>query len=362
MHVYTDEKRLRQILINLLSNAIKYTDKGHVSFKVRYRNQVADFEVSDTGMGIRPDDMERIFEPFERGHLPSANAITGTGLGLTISKLLSEILGGEIAVESTVGEGSRFRVRLFLSEAMHSDDGPDHERRIKAYAGPPLTVLAADDDASHLDLLQEILSPLGFTLVTAANGEQAIERAQDLEPDLIMLDISMPGVDGWETARLLRGMGHQVPIMIVSANVHDFRESGAADMPHNDFLVKPIDIRHLLERLQALLGLEWLYETSVPDMPVPLVPGGMNYPASRDIDDLRQLGRIGYVRGIEAKLKEIEQEMPEAGAFVERARSLVRSFQLKRYMDLLEETVTAAETRNDDKTIVSHDAIVSHDD
>lgn len=347
VYVHTDEKRLRQILINLLSNAIKYTDRGHASLKVRYRNQVAEFEVSDTGMGIRPDDLERIFEPFERGHLPSANAVAGTGLGLTISKLLTEILGGEISVESALGKGSSFRVRLFLSEAMHSGDMPDRERRIKAYAGAPLTILVADDDPTHLDLLQEILTPIGFTLITVPNGEAAIEAAQNLEPDLIMLDISMPGIDGWETTRILRAMGHEVPIMIVSANVHDYVEGGMPETQHSDFLVKPLDIRHLLERLQLLLGLEWIYESPLVEAPGPVEPQAdmdrPHYPPLRDIDDLRQLGRIGYVRGIEAKLKEIEQEKPETGPFVERVRVLVRSFQLKRYMDLLEETAEAAD-------------------
>ena len=111
-YVHTDEKRLRQILINLLSNAVKYTEKGFVSLTVRCRSQVADFEISDSGCGIEPEDLERVFQPFERGRAPNVRSVPGTGLGLTIVRTIVEAHGGEVFVDSTVGEGTTVRVLL----------------------------------------------------------------------------------------------------------------------------------------------------------------------------------------------------------------------------------------------------------
>ncbi len=139
--VHTDEKRLRQILINLLSNAIKYTERGHATLVVRYRNQVAEFEVIDTGIGIPAEDLERVFEPFERGNSPGVRAIPGTGLGLTITKLLTQIMGGEILPRSTPGSGTTFTVRLLLSEVMHAVQAEGSPGRVKDHDGPQLSIL-----------------------------------------------------------------------------------------------------------------------------------------------------------------------------------------------------------------------------
>src|SRR5580658_4959094 len=154
LYVHTDQKRLRQILINLLSNAIKYTEAGHASLIVRYRSQVAEFEVSDTGIGIHQSDLERIFEPFERGRDPAVRALPGTGLGLTITKLLTQIMGGELLVRSVPGEGSTLTCRLLLSEASHDPAVADQPRLVRGYTGARRTVLLADDDPAHLELIR----------------------------------------------------------------------------------------------------------------------------------------------------------------------------------------------------------------
>ena len=133
--VYTDENRLRQILINLLSNAVKFTDAGRVTMRVLYRNQVASFEIEDTGIGIHAEDFERIFQPFERAHRDHVNA-GGTGLGLTITKMLAETMGGEITVRSEPGKGSVFQVKLLLSEVPRPRTAPPLEHRVCGYEGP----------------------------------------------------------------------------------------------------------------------------------------------------------------------------------------------------------------------------------
>jgi signal transduction histidine kinase/CheY-like chemotaxis protein/purine-cytosine permease-like protein len=343
--IHTDEKRLRQILINLLSNAIKYTKRGSASLLVKRRGQVTEFEIVDTGHGIRPDDIDAIFEPFERGHMPAANAVPGTGLGLTITKLLTQILGGEISVESRVGEGSLFRVRMLLSEAALGPSAAVVERRITGYSGPRRRLLVVDDDFDHVELLREILTPLGFVLFAANDGLAGLTLAADCEPDLVVLDIAMPGMSGLEVAVALRErFGEGVRILIVSGNFHDAQRvrtlSESAQVvtrAHDGYLAKPMDIRSLMETIGKLVGLSWIYDVApAAVLAVRDDPLGMVRPRLQHLIDLLQLGRIGYVRGIEAKLSEIAEAEPETAAFAGHLRALVRGFELSRYMACLE--------------------------
>jgi len=256
-HVYTDEKRLRQILINLISNAIKYTPSGTAALNIAWRDPVAEFEVVDTGVGIGPDDMTRIFEPFER--LETVRGAPGVGLGLTITRLLVDIMGGQLTVESQPGAGSSFRVKMFFSQAPAPLEKPGPPTGARRYGGPRRTILVVDDDSAHLDLVRDILAPIGFDLMFAADGAACLEAFRRRAPDLVMLDVAMPGIDGWETARRLRAEhgtgGEAVPILMVSANVHDFQRTRRPDDPHDDFLVKPYEIVVLLERIELLLSL-----------------------------------------------------------------------------------------------------------
>lgn len=334
--ITTDEKRLRQILINLLSNAVKYTERGGVTFRVILRSQVAEFEVADTGLGIRPEDMEAIFEPFERGHIAAANAVPGTGLGLTISRLLTQILGGELIVQSKVGEGSLFRVRMLLSEAKGKALMAP-ERRITGYTGARMRLLLTDDDQEHLDFLHEILHPLGFVLQTALNGSACLEIAEDFAPHLAILDIAMPGISGLETARQLRAAHGGTKILILSGNFHDVpgkMNGNAAD--YDAFLAKPTDVRALLAKIQTMLDISWIYEPKAMMIVPPADPLTLQRPNATHLRDLLQLGQIGYVRGIEAKLTEIAQGAPQTVEFTAYLRGMVRDFALARYMSFLE--------------------------
>jgi CheY-like chemotaxis protein len=227
---------------------------------VRYRNGIAEFEVGDTGIGIRPDEIERIFEPFERGHAAAVHNIPGTGLGLTITRLLAQLLGGEVTVTSTPGAGSLFRVRLLLTEAAPHEP-QQGERTMIGYAGPRKTVLIVDDDRSHLDLVEQVLAPLGFTVFVATNGAECLDVAQRCHPDIVLLDLAMPGMTGWEVAAHLRAERHdELAILVVSADAHVLTGERPGPMHHDDYLVKPLQIPDLLEKLQLLLDLEWILE------------------------------------------------------------------------------------------------------
>jgi signal transduction histidine kinase/CheY-like chemotaxis protein/purine-cytosine permease-like protein len=338
--VYTDASRLRQVLINLLSNAIKFTEAGHVALRVTYRNQVATFEIEDTGIGIRKKDLGRIFEPFERAHPPAASASKGIGLGLTITRLLAETMGGEIVVTSTFGQGSVFRVKLLLSEVAQPRPTVPVEKRISGYRGPRITALVADDDEIHRNLIHEILAPLGFTVLDAADGAASMRIAQQCRPEVILLDIFMPGMSGWDVARKLRAKGYdKTAIIMLSANISEAHRALTPERAHDDYLIKPIDVRQLLDKIQALLKIEWTYEAE-PDRavePVERPLSAISIPGRLHIDDLLHLGQIGYVRGIQAKLAEIESEAERHEPFVTQMRGLVATYDLKRFMAVLTE-------------------------
>lgn len=333
--VYADEKRLRQVLINLLSNAIKFTQSGSVQFVVHYRSPVAEFEVIDTGPGIRGDDLERIFAPFERGEIGVSQPQTGTGLGLTISRLLAGVMGGDIKVTSTVGAGSTFKVKILLSEVTNPQRIAPVEAPVSGYHGARKTILVTDDDPVHRDLLREVLTPLGFILLSAPDGAGCLALAQHCRPDLFLLDISMPTMDGWAVAEALRESGHhQARILMVSASALEAHGAPLAQPFHDGYLMKPIDIPRLLETIRQLLKIEWQYGSDEVPMPLWRAETGSKPPA-RHIEALIGLGQLGYVKGIQLKLDEIGAEHPEHANFVAQMRSLVDRFDLDRYMATL---------------------------
>ncbi|WP_316179004.1 MULTISPECIES: ATP-binding protein [unclassified Bradyrhizobium] len=334
--VYADEKRLRQILINLLSNAIKFTGEGSVQFVVHYRSPVAEFEVIDTGPGIQPDDLERIFAPFERGALGAAQPQTGTGLGLTISRLLAGVMGGDIKVESSVGAGSTFKVKILLSEVTNPTRHAPVKAPVAGYLGPRRTILITDDDPVHRDLLREVLTPLGFILLSAPDGPACLALAQHCQPDLFILDISMPGMDGWTVAETLRNSGHhQARILMTSASALEAHGRPLAQPFHDSYLMKPIDIPRLLEAIRQLLKLEWSYQTDMPVAPPRWRPDTGSRPPLKYVEELMSLGQIGYIRAIQLKLDEIRNAHPEHADFVAQMRTLIDRFDLDQYMATL---------------------------
>ncbi len=333
--VCTDEKRLRQILINLLSNAIKFTSTGTVRFTIRYHNPIAEFEVADTGPGIQAGDLERIFEPFERAALGASQPQTGTGLGLTISKLLADVMGGEIKVSSTLGEGSSFRVKIMLSEVTKPTRIAPIKASVSGYHGPRKTILIVDDDPTHRDLLREILTPLGFILLSASDGAGCLDLAQHCRPDLFLLDIAMPNMDGWAVAETLRGSGHHAArILMLSASALEAHGRSMAQPFHDGYLLKPIDIPRLLEQIDQLLKIEWQYGPAKP-VEAGWMPNGGLHPPRRQVDELVSLGQIGHIRAIQAKLDQIGIDQPQYRAFVARMRMLVDRFDLDQYMATL---------------------------
>jgi signal transduction histidine kinase/DNA-binding NarL/FixJ family response regulator len=337
--VRTDEKRLRQILINLLSNAVKYTNAGHAALTIRFRSQVAEFEIADTGVGIRAEDMERIFQPFDRGEMDEARAQPGVGLGLAITRVLVQIMGGDISVTSTPGEGSRFLLRLMLAEPRNAPAATVRATPVTGYEEPRRTILLIDDDPLQLSVLQSLLRPLGFVVYAAGNGLEGVDLAARCQPDMILLDIQMPGLSGWETAALLRkAHGERVRIVMVSANAHEFSKGGDGRADHDGFVVKPVPLEMLLDTLAQQLDLRWI-AAAVEALAAPGHAEDVAPPADAGpyVNELRRLGRIGHIRGIQAKLDEMEAAAPGTRSLAERLRERVKAFDLKAYLRMLED-------------------------
>ncbi|MEQ8781591.1 MAG: ATP-binding protein [Roseibium album] len=336
--VRTDEKRLRQILVNLLSNAIKFTDSGSVSLRVGYRSQVASFVVSDTGPGIALEEQAKIFEPFERSKAASGRKAPGLGLGLTITKLLTESMGGAVALASELGQGASFEVRLMLAAVDRPVDAVRLERQVRGYRGTRKTIAVVDDNPEHRALVREVLEPIGFTLLEAENGSICLANISDLKPDLYLIDILMPGMNGWELARALRDRKDVAPIIMLSANIGD--QSLRPDGPalHDGSLGKPFDIGRLLDLLQNSLGLTWTETPNSGHVDRPAVTR-FRSPGQRHVADLISLAEIGYVEGIEAKLTELAGT-PEHRPLVDALHGHLNRFDFDAYRDTLSELET----------------------
>ncbi len=339
--VRADEKRVRQIFINLLGNAIKFTAQGQVTFKLRYAREMAHIDIEDTGPGMSQAELAHIFEPFSRGDhgetsVQNSNTNPGAGLGLTIAKMLTDLMGGEMTVVSVPGQGSVFRVRLFLPE-VHGTNKP-HVQAAKpqprGYAGPRRKLLVVDNEEPDRELMVQLLQPMGFELRLAASGHDCLDLlAAGYRPDAIFMDLAMPGIDGWETIRRLRVDGHtDIALTIVSANAFDKGLQNDPGVRTEDFIVKPYRHTELFDWLERRLHLTWLYEVPAPlaaDLPVTphvlsdIVPDAQQRAALLDVVNL------GFYRGIMNTLDDIEKHSPQACKFVEDMRAMARQFQFE---------------------------------
>ena len=346
--VRADEKRLRQILINLLGNAVKFTARGEVVFRMRYAREIAHFEIEDSGPGMTPEELARVFDPFERGGASAgeggAAAGGGTGIGLTIAKMLTELMGGEMTVRSTPGRGTAFAIRLFLPQATEAAVAPTvRVARRTGYAGPRRSVLVVDNEETDRGLLANVLEPLGFTVRQAASGEAALRLLHGgAAPDAILMDLAMPGLDGWGTIRRLRDEGlSEAPVAIVSANAFDRGLDNDVGVAPADFFVKPVRVADLLQWLGQRLALTWIDAPAPPRAaaaapPAPGADPGPPPPAAlARRAALDELARLGYLRGLLGELSAIEAEDPAAAAWTGPVRELAQQFRFDAIRALL---------------------------
>ena len=253
-----DITRLRQVLFNLLSNACKFTKHGIVSLDMAHersdRQEWVIFRVKDSGIGMSPEQIGKLFEPFSQADSSTTREYGGTGLGLAISKRFCELMGGNISVESQLGKGSTFTVRLPLKVSERKRGPAPVAGELKAM--PSLTgtstVLVIDDDPNVLDLLTRWLCEEGFHVETATSGETGLHLARELHPDVITLDVLMPDMDGWHTLMALKADPKLTHIPVIMLTIVDDKNLGFA-LRASDYMTKPIDRDRLIAILKKHL-------------------------------------------------------------------------------------------------------------
>lgn len=358
--IYADDKRLRQVLLNLLSNAIKFTQQGTVRFKISGQPLSYDpavplyklrFQVEDTGVGIASHALEQIFLPFEQVGDRSQRT-EGTGLGLTITRKLLELMGSRLEVESRLGVGSQFSFELEL---------PGRAATIAAsamfpvmfltssivdYEGDRKTVLVVDDRPDNRAVIIDMLTPLGFQMLEASNGQDGWEQALRHRPDVILADLIMPVVDGFELVRKLRQHPDfgQTVIIASSASVFDFNRQASQQAGFDNFLPKPIQTEELFMYLQQSLNLVWISETS--ETQVLLTPADklaeILIPPGKELIALYEAAQIGHIERILQEAARLAAANPHYQPFSHQVKHLAEQFDDVAILDLVEPHIHTA--------------------
>ena len=316
--VHGDDKRLRQVLINLLGNAIKFTDQGGVALKVACLVEGDEaiapaahlcFQIEDTGIGMTPDQLAMIFLPFEQVG-DKARQAEGTGLGLAISQQIVEMMGGRIDVASEYGRGTTFSVvvELPVVEPQEATAMVAARRVIVGYQGDRRKILVVDDRWENRLVLTNLLEPLGFIVQQAEDGQQGLELARTWRPDLIITDLVMPTMDGFEMTQALRATTELADAIIIasSASVFNFDRQKSREVGCNDFLPKPVQFEELLAYLREWLQLEWIDEAGEIDV-AELATGELVLPPVVELAALRAALAIGDFEVVEAEALRLQQ-------------------------------------------------------
>ncbi|MDM9586150.1 CHASE2 domain-containing protein [Nostoc sp. GT001] len=365
--IEVDEKRLRQVLINLLGNAIKFTDSGSVTFKVEVISQESKqmtndngqmthqkirFQIEDTGIGMSPDQLEKIFLPFEQVG-EAGQRSEGTGLGLAISQRIAALMGSQIQVQSHLGEGSLFWLDLTVPVPLAHDwyggamstmgtDTASTPQKITGIRGSAPQILIVDDDRNHCSMLTNLLQEIGCQTLEATDGKHGLEVAIEHNPDVILLDLAMPNMDGFELMVHLQANPEtrSIPIIVSSASVFESNRQRSLEAGATAFLSKPLQIDELLNRLRSLLGVEWIYAESSPPKGEQITDSELILPSQDVLQQLYHLAMMGDISAIEGMLKELIEENSQLAPFAAELSKLTANFQTGKIRKLLKSFVT----------------------
>ncbi|MEL7242734.1 MAG: PAS domain S-box protein [Cyanobacteria bacterium J06573_2] len=371
--VVVDETRLRQVLLNLLGNAVKYTSKGSVNFQVRelgdyseyetqnsqpnqnytqnYKFRLIRFQVEDTGFGIPPEKLEEIFLPFHQ--LQNNDFVNeGSGLGLTISQRIVNLMGGEIKVSSILGEGSLFYFDLYLPEADNNQFSTDDTLltiQPIGINGKPPKILIVDDNETNRSLLVTFLEELGFEISEAVNGKQGLEKVESFQPDLILIDLVMPVMDGFEITQSLRNnpQFENLPIIIISANAMFDAQLSSYRIGCDAFLQKPIDLNLLIKSIAQLLTIDWIYPdssnlTAEPHSSTHRITTFSDddsfivNPSEEYVNQLLNLAQVGDIEAVVEQAEYVQNLDNKYLPFVKKVCELAENFQLHKLIKFLE--------------------------
>jgi signal transduction histidine kinase/CheY-like chemotaxis protein len=345
--VAADEKRLRQLLLNLLSNAVKFTETGSVRLSAWRKDGRLVFCVTDTGIGIAPAHLEAVFDPFQQvttHQVPGqqTDGFTqneGTGLGLAISRSIAREMGGEVFVQSTPGKGSVFRLELpcvVMEPGIGSSD-LSATTPITGIRGP-CCLLVADDRPENRTILRDMLSPMGFEIIEAANGREAVALTRERMPDLILMDLLMPEMNGIEAVQLLKRdpVMAGIPVVAVSASVYDQTQAESLCAGCVGFLSKPVNLDALISILRKRLDLDWKKDGTVPESSPAADPTAPS-PLPRVFYHLREAAHIGDVQEVLREAGKLRERFPEHRVFISRIHELAADFEILALQRLLDQ-------------------------
>lgn len=371
--VVIDEKRLRQVLLNLLGNALKFTDEGQVSLTVTRtdtpcpsnESQAANpsgdpikatppapthaclrFEVSDTGIGMNPAQLKQIFTPFEQVGDRKKQA-QGTGLGLAISQQIVELMKSEIHVTSNVDEGSAFWFEVSIPESLDWAQAAhklSKEDYIVGVQAPVPTILMVDDHWENRAVIANLLRPIGIDVIEAENGQEGLEKARQHAPTLIITDIVMPKMDGFEMMKELRAeKAHQTtPIIVSSASVASLDRQKSIAAGGNEFLAKPVQANELFNLLKTLLSLDWIYQADASSSPSSSLKSEQTQPnivppPADVIEAFYELTLCGNLKKVGISAKELMKENSIYRGFSEQVIHFTQNFQEQDLQKFLQE-------------------------
>jgi len=342
--VIGDNRCIRQVLMNLLNNAIKFTQKGWVILRVQYKNSKLECFIEDTGIGIDKDQIDLIFEPFTQ--INDKRILSeGTGLGLSISRQLINMMGGEIFVESKPDVGSLFWFQIPLDKTddiIESETKTDKQRR-KGYVGDLKKILIIDDSENNLIVLEDILTYFGFVIKTKQNAYDGIQTVNEWQPHMIIIDLILPQMDGYEATRHIRKtiVGKSIPIIACSATENDLTKQLSLAAGCNDFIGKPIECNLLLDKIGKLLSIQWEYENfqeKPPEPPKKILP-----PPVSLLNKLEILITEGDIIGIQEWAQNIIEKHSEYIVFGKHILELSHQLQLQSIQDLLSQIKNQSE-------------------
>ncbi|MBW4604246.1 MAG: response regulator [Calothrix sp. FI2-JRJ7] len=346
--IKADEKRLRQVLINLLGNAIKFTDFGEVTFRVKTAfNEAASrykirFEIEDTGVGMAPEQLEKIFLPFEQVG-ESVKQSEGTGLGLAISGKIISLMDSKIEVQSELGKGSIFAFEVELPKALNWTQSSKLSKRgaIIGYEGNRQKVLVVDDKWENRSVIVKLLESLGFEIAEAQNGHQGLEKAIEFQPNIIITDLVMPVMHGFEFMKNLRALPEFEKVVIIasSASVFDTDQYKSLDAGAAAFLSKPISADALFEMLSKHLEIEWLYqhnsEQSTQNKTNTTSPNQIAIPSQEVLEYLYEIARKGNIKKISFEAEKLKEATETLRPFADKIINLSEKYQIKLIRDFL---------------------------
>ncbi|MEG5032303.1 PAS domain S-box protein [Microcoleus sp. AT3-D2] len=329
--IRADEKRLRQVLFNLLSNAIKFTDEGSVTFIVSFATEgKIRFEVRDTGTGIAQEQLQAIFQPFEQVG-DRKRQTEGTGLGLAISQRIVELMDSTIQVQSEMNVGSIFWFDVSLPQADEwvKTSQIDHHGQIIGIKDRQPKIVVIDDKWANRSVINNLLSPIGFEVSEANDGLEGWEKILEVQPDLIVTDLLMPELDGFEVIKRVRESENfkDTVIIVSSASVFETDQYRSLEAGGNAFIPKPIQATELLQKLQQYLDLEWVYEANEEPLARSSDTDELIAPPAKEMEMLYELAMKGNFLEIVKQAVLLEEIDPQYIPFAKRLHQMAKDFQ-----------------------------------